>query len=60
MSTAELIRIADEEPGGFDAAVEMLLEQGENGRAKLRKAYDDPRHNELRPLIAQLMSATFL
>jgi hypothetical protein len=53
--TRELIRIADEEPGGFDAAVEILSSQNEKALQRLRKALHDPKLTDQRPIIQLLL-----
>jgi len=52
----EVLRIADEEPGGMDAALEILVEQGEKGRRKLAEAAENARFGDLRPVALSLLS----
>jgi hypothetical protein len=52
----EVLRIADEEPGGVDAALEILIEQREKGRHKLAEAAENPRFANVRPTALSLLS----
>lgn len=56
VATREIIRIADEEPGGMETAVEILAEQGEKGRRKIADAAGSPRFAEMRATALQLLS----
>lgn len=52
----ELLRIADEEAGGMDAAAEILAEQGEKGRRKLAEAAENRRFRDSRAVALSLLS----
>lgn len=56
LSIGELLRIADEEPGGVDVVVEMLSQQREKWITKMRQALEAPSHRSRRELIQLVLS----
>lgn len=58
-SISELIRMAAEEPGGDDAAIEVLGGMGEQGRQKLLKKLKDNRMKSRYGVIVHLLMLIF-